>query len=54
MNWFKLSSSIFYEKNVGPTSSNIVRKRIQYFLSNMLDDFADYVIELVGLVFPYL
>ena len=29
---------IFYEKNVGPTSSNIVRKRIQHVLSNMLDD----------------
>ena len=37
LNWFKLSSNIFYEKNVGPTSSNIVCKRIQHFLSNMLD-----------------
>ena len=44
LNWFKLSSNIFYEKNVGSTSSNIVRKCIQHFLSNcwiqiqMLDD----------------
>ena len=38
LNWFKLSSSTFYEKNVGPTSSNIVLKRIQHFLANMLDD----------------
>ena len=28
LNWFKLSSNIFYEKIDGPTSSNIVRKRI--------------------------
>ena len=34
----KLSSNIFHEENVGPTSSNIVRKRIQQFLSSMLDD----------------
>ena len=37
-NWFKLSFNAFYEKNVGPTSSNIVRKRIQHFLSNMLNN----------------
>ena len=28
----------FLQKNVGPTSSNIVRKSIHDFLSNMLDD----------------
>ena len=38
LNRFKLSSSIFYEKNVGPTLSNIARKRIQHFLSNMLNN----------------
>ena len=46
LNWFKLSSNFLYEKNVGPTSSNIVHKRIQHGLFNMLDD--------VGLVFPNL
>ena len=35
---FTLLSNIFYEKNIAPTSSNIFRKRIQHFLSNMLDD----------------
>ena len=38
LNLFKLLSNIFYEKNIVRTSSNIFRKRIQHFLSNMLDD----------------
>ena len=38
LNRFNFSSNIFYEKNIGPASSNLVRKRIQHFLSNMLDD----------------
>ena len=35
---FKLSPNIFYEKNVGSNIIQHIRKRIQYFLSNMLDD----------------
>ena len=38
LNWFKLLSNIFYEKNVGPTWSSIVCKRIQHFLYSMSDD----------------
>ena len=37
LNLFKFSCNIFYKKSACPTSSNIVRKRIQHFLSNMLD-----------------
>ena len=35
---FKVASNIFDESVIGPAPSNIVRKRIQHFLSNMLND----------------
>ena len=45
LNWFKLSSNIFYEKNVGPTSSNINASSIFYPTCCMMLD------QHVGLVF---
>ena len=35
---FKVASNIFDESVIGPAPSNKVRKRIQHFLSNMLND----------------